>query len=63
MKLFVLSISVTLCLFLTACSTSQKDFRPDRKYAPEQLKEDYRVFRGVLEAWHPSLYWYTPATA
>jgi len=59
MKRFVLSLGVTLSLFLAACSTSQKDFRPDRKYAPEQLKKDYRVFRGVLEAWHPSLYWYT----
>ena len=34
-------------------------FRPDRKYAPEDLQKDYGVFRHVLESWHPSLYWYT----
>ena len=48
-----------LCLFLFSCGTSEKAFRPDRKYAPEVLQTDYRVFRHVLEAWHPSLYWYT----
>ena len=38
---------------------SNKGFSPDRKYSPEELQKDYRVFRGTLEAWHPSLYWYT----
>ncbi|HLZ87351.1 MAG TPA: hypothetical protein VKQ52_08925, partial [Puia sp.] len=46
--------------FLFACGASQKGFRPDRKYAPEALRKDYMVFRHLLEAWHPSLYWYTP---
>ncbi|HEY4109695.1 S41 family peptidase [Puia sp.] len=47
-------------LFLFACGASEKGFRPDRKYAPEVLRKDYTVFRNLLEAWHPSLYWYTP---
>ena len=46
-------------LFLVSCGTSEKGFRPDRKYAPEELKKDYGIFRHTLEAWHPSLYWYT----
>lgn len=46
-------------LFLFACRTSEKGFQPDRKYAPEALRKDYGVFRHLLEAWHPSLYWYT----
>jgi hypothetical protein len=46
--------------FLCACSATEKGFRPDRKYSPEELRKDYMVFRNVLEAWHPSLYWYTP---
>ncbi len=50
---------LTPCLLLLACGASKKGFRPDRKYAPGELQEDYRVFRGTLEAWHPSLYWYT----
>src|ERR1700760_270343 len=44
-------------LVLFACR-SEKDFRPDHKYAPAELQTDYRIFRGTLEAWHPSLYWY-----
>jgi hypothetical protein len=46
--------------FLYACSATEKEFRPNRKYSPEELRKDYKVFRNILEAWHPSLYWYTP---
>jgi hypothetical protein len=42
-----------------SCGATNKGFRPDRKYSPEELRGDYRVFRGTLEAWHPSLYWYS----
>jgi len=45
--------------FLLSCGTSNKGFQADRKYSPGELQKDYRVFRGTLEAWHPSLYWYT----
>ena len=38
----------------------KRRFRADRKYSPDVLRKDYQVFRGTLEAWHPSLYWYTP---
>src|SRR5580658_2179365 len=44
---------------LLSCGASNKGFRPDRKYSPGELRKDYQVFRGTLEAWHPSLYWYT----
>lgn len=47
-------------LTLLSCGVSRKDFSPGRKYAPAELQKDYRIFRGTLEAWHPSLYWYTP---
>ncbi|HEY6901864.1 MAG TPA: peptidase S41, partial [Puia sp.] len=57
---FIAPVFLLACGFLLSCGTTRKDFRPDRKYSPEQLKKDYRVFRGVLESWHPSLYWYTP---
>jgi hypothetical protein len=53
------SAYLILCVFLFSCGSSEKAFRPDRKYAPEALKKDYQVFRHTLEAWHPSLYWYT----
>ncbi|HVS94937.1 MAG TPA: S41 family peptidase [Puia sp.] len=59
MKLFRLSCFLVLPVLIYSCAGT-KDFRPDRKYAPEQLRKDYTVFREVLQAWHPSLYWYTP---
>jgi hypothetical protein len=56
-------LSALCCLFCVislSCGVSQKDFSADRKYSPAELQKDYHVFRGTLEAWHPSLYWYTP---
>jgi hypothetical protein len=53
---FILSVA---CFTLMSCGASNKGFRPDHKYSPGELRKDYRVFRGTLEAWHPSLYWYT----
>lgn len=49
-----------LSFLFFACRTAEKGFRPDRKYPVDKLQKDYTVFRNVLEAWHPSLYWYTP---
>ncbi|WP_153796004.1 S41 family peptidase [Foetidibacter luteolus] len=51
-------------VFFTACGTgkyAQQTIagRPAR-YAPEQLKDDIRLLKTILEANHPSLYWYTP---
>src|SRR6185312_2533509 len=58
-KVLSLTYYVTT-LILCSCGASRKDFRPDHKYSPAELQKDYQVFRGTLEAWHPSLYWYTP---
>ena len=51
-----------LCCFilLVSCSASRQGFHPDKKYAKDQLREDYQLFRNILEENHPSLYWYTP---
>ena len=59
MKLLRRSYWFLLPLFLVACAGT-RDFRPLRKYPPSALRKDYTVFRNTLEAWHPSLYWYTP---
>jgi hypothetical protein len=59
MKKCLLAICSILSLFLYSCGTSKKAFEPDRRYAPEVLRKDYQLFRHILEAWHPSLYWYT----
>ncbi len=49
---------LTVLLLCGSCSTSKTAFNPEKKYSPEQLKKDYRLFRGILEENHPSLYWY-----
>lgn len=49
-----------LLLFCISCGTARVAFDPERKYAPETLQGDYRIFRNILEESHPSLYWYTP---
>ncbi|MFN2458438.1 MAG: S41 family peptidase [Chitinophagaceae bacterium] len=46
--------------FLVCSCVASKDFDPLKKYAPQQLKEDYTLFRNVVEELHPGLYWYTP---
>lgn len=45
-------------MILSGC-VSSKRFNPDKKYAPQELKEDYTLLRNILEENHPSLYWYT----
>src|SRR5579875_2157586 len=48
-----------LIIFLSSCAVG-KNYNPSEKYSPQQLQEDYHLFRNILEESHPSLYWYTP---
>lgn len=48
-----------ILLFFAVSCTVSKNYNPAKKYAPEELQEDYRLFRNMLEESHPSLYWYT----
>jgi hypothetical protein len=47
-----------LLVLVSSCAVSKK-FNLATKYAPEQLQEDYRIFKNILEEEHPGLYWYT----
>jgi hypothetical protein len=47
-------------LLLASCSASQKNYSPAQKFGRQQLQEDFTLLRNILEAKHPSLYWYTP---
>lgn len=55
-----------LCIlfFLTGLATaiSQSVPKPKRlpKFAATVLRDDFQILRKILEANHPSLYWYTP---
>jgi hypothetical protein len=53
---YLLFIPIIFCF---SCKTSKEAFDPTKKYAPEKLKEDYKLFRNILEESHPGLYWYT----
>ena len=45
--------------WLCACTTTRDEFNPHKSFPPDQLQQDYQIFRGALEQSHPSLYWYT----
>lgn len=55
-KLIILSAFILP--FLVSCSVS-KNYNPNTKYPREVLQEDFTLLRNILEAKHPSLYWYT----
>jgi hypothetical protein len=48
-----------LVLLLGSCAVG-KNYNPSKKFSPQQLQDDYHLFRNILEESHPSLYWYTP---
>lgn len=54
-RLHILFLSV---LFIS-CTASRTSI-VNKKYAPNKLKQDYRIFQGALEESHPGLYWFTP---
>lgn len=45
-------------LFLTACTVGRKNMA-SHKLAPEEMKQDFQVFRELVETNHPSAYWYS----
>jgi hypothetical protein len=53
-------IAVVLLYALSSCSaTGNVAYTPERKYSPEQLKEDVQVMEETFKKNHPSLYWYS----
>lgn len=50
-----------LCILFASCSTIKyATYKPERKIDTTKLKDDLRLLKKILEADHPSLYWYTP---
>ncbi|MHA4811585.1 S41 family peptidase [Flavitalea flava] len=60
MKNFLLFFFCLFQLFCISCRTTKTPFDAGKKFTAGQLKEDYSLFRHILEDLHPSLYWYTP---
>jgi hypothetical protein len=68
-KSFKILMAVSKCFFfyiiiaflLTGCYTAKySSYNPQNKIPPEKLKKDFILLKKILEANHPSLYWYTP---
>jgi len=52
------SLLLIVCLY--SCSVSHySHYNPRKKFGKHQLEQDYELSRQILEAKHPSLYWYT----
>ncbi|SDE20630.1 S41 family peptidase [Niabella drilacis] len=56
-------IGLFIGIILYSCKAGREAFNPDKKFGPQQLQSDYRLFRKILEERHPSLYWYTAKPA
>ncbi|MBA2745519.1 MAG: peptidase S41 [Flavisolibacter sp.] len=54
--------NLVLILFIAilAGCTASRNYHPANKFSETQLKEDFHLFRNILEESHPSLYWHTP---
>src|SRR6478609_1399725 len=62
-KNYPFSFLILICttIFFFGCSASRfSSYNPQKKIAPEKLKADLVLLKKILEANHPSLYWYTP---
>lgn len=56
----LVSIIAFACVF-TACTSSKiRHYQFNQKTAAPQLQQDVVLLKKILEANHPSLYWYTP---
>ena len=60
MNISRLGFFIFTTLLLCSCVVLRKNYNPAKKYPAETLQKDYSLLRKILEADHPSLYWYTP---
>jgi hypothetical protein len=51
-------IYAVVCVAVS-CTSSLETYNPQKKYPPAVIREDYTLFRKILESSHPSIYWYT----
>lgn len=58
MKRIPVYLFLTFSVILYSCAVN-KQYSPLQKYPRKALQEDYLLLKNILEAKHPSLYWYT----
>lgn len=54
-----LLILFSVPIIITSCSVGRSSVSPTKKYSLQQIEKDYSLYRDIMEAHHPSLYWYT----
>jgi hypothetical protein len=54
-----LSLFYLLALVLFSSCAVSHQFTPEKKYSPQELKEDIQLMEQTLRRNHPSLYWYS----
>ena len=59
MNKLLLIIIFSSSIILNSC-TATKNYSPAKKYPAAVLQKDFVLLKNILEAKHPSLYWYTP---
>jgi len=61
MKLFskITVASIIITLFASCAATRTANYQFNQKYPADKLKADAILLKKILEANHPSLYWYT----
>lgn len=60
MKNYVFFSLIVVLLFTSCVATKNKQYTFNNKYSDTQIKDDIVILKQVLEANHPSLYWFTP---
>ena len=49
---------LSLAMLLIGCS-AKSAFNPNKKFGPDELRQDFNIARTSYEKIHPSLYWFT----
>ncbi|MGN6617448.1 MAG: S41 family peptidase [Ilyomonas sp.] len=61
MRNFEVWLLCVVMIIPASCSSVKKSQQViNKKYSPEELRSDFILAKKILEANHPSLYWYTP---
>ena len=48
-----------VAFILCSCAATNNAYDPTKKYPKARLQNDFKLLQKILEAKHPSLYWYT----
>ena len=54
-----LGLIIFVCITISSCvATKNQNYTFNNKYSADQVQQDLTLLKSILEANHPSLYWY-----